>query len=126
MNRLGLTAAIGIAGAAAVAVWAGGKEDSPPVLAVLGVHRGIVLLPPGPDSDRRRARDADSGGQTQPVHAGRRRYLTKASAPSTSTASTKRKSRPQAIIIPTDIGPFIIVPFIIVPFIMSIVPTSFI
>ncbi len=30
MNRLGLTAAIGIAGAAAVAVWAGGKEDSPP------------------------------------------------------------------------------------------------
>ncbi|HAC50933.1 MAG TPA: cytochrome C, partial [Sulfitobacter sp.] len=37
MNRLGLTAAIGIAGAAAVAVWAGGKEDSPPALAVLGV-----------------------------------------------------------------------------------------
>jgi len=37
MNRLGLTAAIGTAGAAAVAVWAGGKEDNPPVLAVLGV-----------------------------------------------------------------------------------------
>jgi mono/diheme cytochrome c family protein len=37
MNRLGLTAAIGVAGAAAVAVWAGGKEDSPPALAVFGV-----------------------------------------------------------------------------------------
>jgi len=37
MNRLGLTAMIGIAGAAAVAVWAGGKEDSPPALAVFGV-----------------------------------------------------------------------------------------
>ena len=32
-----MTAMIGIAGAAAVAVWAGGKEDRPPVLAVLGV-----------------------------------------------------------------------------------------
>lgn len=32
-----MTAVIGIAGAAAVAVWAGGKEDNPPVLAVLGV-----------------------------------------------------------------------------------------
>jgi len=44
MNRLGLTAAIGVAGAAAVAVWAGGKEDSPPALAVFGVSVDAEMI----------------------------------------------------------------------------------
>ena len=35
MNLMVMTAVIGIAGAAAVAVWAGAKENSPPALAVL-------------------------------------------------------------------------------------------
>ena len=42
-----MTAAIGIAGAAAVAVWAGGKEDSPPALAVLGVPVDAEMIERG-------------------------------------------------------------------------------
>lgn len=42
-----MTAAIGIAGAAAVAVWVGGKEDSPPALAVLGVPVDAEMIERG-------------------------------------------------------------------------------
>ncbi|WP_132446298.1 MULTISPECIES: cytochrome c [Sulfitobacter] len=47
MNRMVMSATIGIAGAAAVAVWAGGKEDSPPVLAVLGMPVDAEMIDKG-------------------------------------------------------------------------------
>jgi hypothetical protein len=86
-----------------------------------GERRGGVFLPPGPDSNRSGARDANHSGYDQRSHAERLRYLTRANTPRTSTASTKRNNRPQPIIIPADIGPFIIDPFII-----SIIPSSLI
>jgi mono/diheme cytochrome c family protein len=42
-----MSAAIGIAGAAAVAVWAGGREDSPPALAVLGMPVDAKMIDQG-------------------------------------------------------------------------------
>jgi len=47
MNRMVMSAAIGIAGTATVAVWAGGKEESPPVLTVLGMPVDAEMLDQG-------------------------------------------------------------------------------
>ncbi|MFG6528856.1 MULTISPECIES: c-type cytochrome [unclassified Sulfitobacter] len=49
MRALIVAAVVGITGAAAVAVWAGGKEDAPPALTVLGVPVDAEMLDQGAD-----------------------------------------------------------------------------
>ena len=49
MRALIVAAVVGITGAAAVAVWAGGKEDAPPALTVLGVPVDAEMIDQGAD-----------------------------------------------------------------------------
>ncbi|MFG6538548.1 c-type cytochrome [Sulfitobacter sp. CS16] len=49
MRALIVAAVVGITGASAVAVWAGGKEDAPPALTVLGVPVDAEMLDQGAD-----------------------------------------------------------------------------
>ncbi|MBO9432513.1 cytochrome c [Sulfitobacter sp. R18_1] len=49
MRALIVAAVFGITGAAAVAVWAGGKEDAPPALTVLGVPVDAEMIDQGAD-----------------------------------------------------------------------------
>ena len=49
MRALIVVAVVGITGAAAVAVWAGGKEDAPPGLTVLGVPVDAEMIDQGAD-----------------------------------------------------------------------------
>lgn len=49
MRALIVAAVVGITGAAAVAVWAGGEKDAPPALTVLGVPVDAEMIDQGAD-----------------------------------------------------------------------------